>query len=75
MLVHYLTFLGSKLGPLDPDIPAKPLKVRDLDESIIQWEKILLSWILNWQTRGFDREWLKEWASVQTNLGAHQSAE
>ncbi|KAE9370956.1 hypothetical protein N431DRAFT_412750 [Stipitochalara longipes BDJ] len=66
MLVHYLTFLGSKLGLFDSVDSAKSLKVKDFNESILQWERILLSWILHWQSRDFDREWLKEWASVQS---------
>ena len=67
MLVHYLSFLGSKLGLLDAAVDlARPLRVKDMNESIVQWEKILLSWILHWQIRNFDREWLKEWTNVQT---------
>jgi hypothetical protein len=65
MLAHYLTFIGSKLGLLESVDPDKPLKLKDLNESLMLWEKVLLRWILHWQTRDFDRQWLSDWVSVQ----------
>jgi hypothetical protein len=68
MLAHYLVFLGSKLGSFESVDSNQRLNVRDLNESLLQWERVLLCWVLHWQRREYDNQWLRQYLYVKADL-------